>query len=152
MPTTCGVVILSNGKYLCGHATNHGDHSSHWGIPKGLMDSGETSQNTAFREVYEETGIDLNKEKGKLSYIGQAPYKPYKGSQKILDAWLFVAKDDLTQRKLVCSSMVEDVDIPFPEVDKWKWLPIDVSGHMHYTSEEILKKVQNNLNKQQNKI
>ncbi len=44
--------------------------SSKWTFPKGLVEEGESAQDTAIREVYEETGI-----KGRvIGYLGKIQY------------------------------------------------------------------------------
>lgn len=54
----CGIIYIitsSENKYLlvCGHK------SEKWGFPKGHMEMGESEEETAIREFYEETGIKV---------------------------------------------------------------------------------------------
>ena len=57
----CGAIIFTNEnnvrKYvlLCGH----GIYQGYYGFPKGHVEEGETEQETAIREVKEETGLDV---------------------------------------------------------------------------------------------
>lgn len=48
-----GVMIKDQKVLLCQHSQHHG-----WGFPKGLIDEKETKEETALREVKEETGVD----------------------------------------------------------------------------------------------
>jgi 8-oxo-dGTP diphosphatase len=51
-----GVFVIRDGKFLMGHRIgSHGEGT--WSIPGGHMEYGETFEQTAKREVMEETGI-----------------------------------------------------------------------------------------------
>ena len=50
---SCGIVVLNNNKILLLHYP-----SGHWDFPKGHVDGNETEQETAVRELVEETAID----------------------------------------------------------------------------------------------
>lgn len=53
-----GVFIFKNGKFLMGRRRNaHGDGT--WSIPGGHLEFGETFEDTAKREVLEETGLAI---------------------------------------------------------------------------------------------
>lgn len=53
-----GVFIVKNGKFLMGRRRNaHGDGT--WSIPGGHLEFGETFEETAKREVLEETGLTI---------------------------------------------------------------------------------------------
>ncbi|MCI5773249.1 MAG: NUDIX domain-containing protein [Erysipelotrichaceae bacterium] len=56
-----------NRELSCGAIVIHGDDIlliksiyGHWGFPKGHQENGENDQQTAIREVKEETNIDIN--------------------------------------------------------------------------------------------
>ncbi|MBD3304395.1 NUDIX domain-containing protein, partial [Candidatus Woesearchaeota archaeon] len=52
--TRCsGGIIFNNGKYLL---VKHKE-GGHWDFPKGHAEEGETEEETALREIYEETGL-----------------------------------------------------------------------------------------------
>lgn len=54
---SCGVVVFLNQEEIKVLLVHH--RLGHWGIPKGHMESGESEKETAFREVFEETGIEV---------------------------------------------------------------------------------------------
>ena len=106
-----------------------------------MIDKGETAEEAGKREVIEETGLDLNKIRGKIVPLGTSKYKPFDGVQKVLEGFLFIPEtEDLTKKKLKCDSMV---NLPngdsFPEIDKFHWLDLD-SNKAHYTSVELARK------------
>ncbi len=56
---SCGAIIFNdtaNGRYFLVVKNNHGRY---WGFPKGHIEVGETEEQTAIREVKEETGLDV---------------------------------------------------------------------------------------------
>ncbi|NLA77715.1 MAG: NUDIX domain-containing protein, partial [Clostridiales bacterium] len=52
------VYRVINGEYRCLLIKNK--RSAHWGFPKGHMERGETPEDTARREVLEETGVSID--------------------------------------------------------------------------------------------
>lgn len=55
--TSCGGVVIHKGKILLLYK-NYSDRYSGWVLPKGSMEEGETFEETAVREVREETGAN----------------------------------------------------------------------------------------------
>ncbi|WP_049613603.1 nucleotide triphosphate diphosphatase NUDT15 [Yersinia pekkanenii] len=54
-----GVIIVnSQGEVLLGKRC--GQHAPYWSIPGGHMESGESFEHAAIREVFEETGLNIN--------------------------------------------------------------------------------------------
>jgi len=65
--TRCGIILFNNdlntlilvqNKYLYDE-----QNMSKWGIPKGILEKGETFHDCAMREVYEETGLSIQLQK-----------------------------------------------------------------------------------------
>ena len=55
--SSCGAVVYRDIKGEIKYLLIKNRRSSHWGFPKGHIEQGETKQETAVREVLEETGI-----------------------------------------------------------------------------------------------
>lgn len=87
---TAGIFIINNKKeILVTHATN--SPFSTWGIPKGLVDKGESHFEAALREVEEETGIKIIGDgRNAVHHLGNMPYK---NGNKILVAYYVFLKD-----------------------------------------------------------
>jgi len=76
-----------------------------WSLPKGKREPGESWQETALREVLEETGCRVTLGK----FIGSTAYSINGQTPKVVMFWHMKAKKD-------CKF------IPNPEVDKLKWV------------------------------
>ena len=115
MDVSCGVFVLSpQGSLLMGHAFG----SSHWDIPKGVGEPGETPRQTAVRETAEETGVRLSEE-GLLD-LGPFAYRP--GKSLHLFATL---SEPVDVASLVCTSLFRDArGRTHPELDRFRWVPI----------------------------
>lgn len=57
---SCGVVIYRKEKEKIEYLIIRQKNDSHWGFPKGHVEERETENETAIREVKEETGLDIN--------------------------------------------------------------------------------------------
>lgn len=78
----CHMILSINGvKYiLLGKRGPHSDHPNKWNIPCGYMDWDENMQETFYREVWEETGINivnLAKENQLIIDSTEQPWKVY---------------------------------------------------------------------------
>ena len=67
--TSCGGVVIFRGKILLLYK-NYRNRYEGWVLPKGTVEPGETFEQTALREVREETGVSA----GILKYIGKSEY------------------------------------------------------------------------------
>ncbi|MBQ7959429.1 MAG: NUDIX domain-containing protein [Oscillospiraceae bacterium] len=65
-------------------------NSGHWSFPKGHVEEGETEEETALREVKEETGIDILVD---TSFRETVQYYPRKDTQKIVVYFLGKARN-----------------------------------------------------------
>ena len=86
-----------------------------WCLPKGIVDKGETTEETAVREVREETGLN-----GRIiDALGEINY------------WYFVKEENIKCRKKVYFYLMEYVsgdtaDHDF-EVDEAGWFPLEIA-------------------------
>ena len=66
---SCGGVVIHDGKVLLLYKNQNGRYMG-WVLPKGTVEPGETYQQTALREVKEETNSDAEI----VKYIGKTQY------------------------------------------------------------------------------
>ncbi len=67
--TSCGGVVIFRGKILLLYK-NYRNKYEGWVLPKGTVEQGETHEETALREVLEESGAKANI----VKYIGKSEY------------------------------------------------------------------------------
>lgn len=65
-------------------------NSGHWSFPKGHVEAGETEEETALREIKEETGIDVIIDS---TFRETVTYFPRKDTQKVVVYFLAKAKN-----------------------------------------------------------
>lgn len=114
-PVSCGTLVLNaRGELLLGHAT----HTSHWDIPKGLRDDGESELEAAQRELYEETGLCFDD--ALFVDLGVFSYRP----DKNLHLFRVQAPASLQSLEgLICRSHFPHprTGQPVPEMDRYRW-------------------------------
>ncbi len=101
----------SEGQVLLVHRPRYDD----WTLPKGKLDSGETFEEAAVREVREETGLrcTLGRE------LATAEYRDNKDRPKVVRYWLMEVEDG--------EFAAND------EVDEVRWLPLpEAAGLLTY--------------------
>lgn len=81
-----------------------------WSYPKGKLEEGETFEEAAQREVFEETGFVCRL----LRFIGHTEYIDRKGRPKVVAYWVMSAE--------------AGVFVPNEEVDELRWLDIASAG------------------------
>ncbi len=67
--TSCGGVVIYRGKILVLYK-NYKNRYEGWVLPKGTVEAGESHEETALREVREETGVQASV----IKYIGKSQY------------------------------------------------------------------------------
>ncbi len=67
--TSCGGVVIFRGKILLLYK-NYRNRYDGWVLPKGTLESGEEYEDTATREVKEESGVDASI----IKYVGKSRY------------------------------------------------------------------------------
>lgn len=84
--------------------------SNHWGFPKGHMEKGETREETAIREVLEETGIHINIIDG---FCRDSQYKIGSRIEKRVEVFLASTEDTQT---IIQKEEIEDyIWLRYPE-------------------------------------
>lgn len=138
--TSCGGVIYRNahGGYevaLILRSTRKGEKV--WCLPKGLMQEHETLEQTAKREVREETGLEgkVIEKLGEIQYVFYSPEERSK-IQKTVHFFLIE----------YLQGSVEDHDT---EVEEAGWFPIQAAAQclVYENERDILKKAQQLLSR-----
>ena len=99
-----GGVLARDGRVLLVHRPKYDD----WTFPKGKPDRGESDEETALREVEEETGyrVELGRE------LPSTRYEGHEGREKVVRYWLMQPVGE--------SSFEANA-----EVDELRWVPWD---------------------------
>ena len=87
---SCGGVVIHDGKVLLLYKNQNGRYMG-WVLPKGTVEPGETYQQTALREVKEETNSDAEI----VKYIGKPQYT-FRGNEDIVSKtvhWYLMVTD-----------------------------------------------------------
>ena len=113
---SCGLIVRSPAGFLLAHATR----TSRWDIPKGRIEPGETPQQAAMREAWEETGIDFAPWADQMTDLGRHPYI----KAKDLHTFLLTLDQPLDLAGCTCHThVVMPSGARFPETDRWAWVP-----------------------------
>ena len=88
-------------------AVIHRPHREDWSFPKGKLDPGETFEQCAVREVFEETGFEVKLD----HFVGTTEYVHRKGRPKIVAYWLV--------------SVIGGEFVVNEEADEVRWVSID---------------------------
>ncbi len=133
---SAGGVIFRRNKELIEIAMVSTKNGSVWCLPKGLIDRGEKPEETAVREVKEETGLN-----GKIiEKLGEITY------------WYYLKEENVRCKKTVHFFLMEfmggDISEHDWEVDLVLWLPLDeaIKKATYKGEREILKKAKAKIN------
>lgn len=100
------------------------DYKTHWSLPGGLVDPGETPLDAAYREVREEIGISLPPDTLAFAVVASVPshtlglYYHFIFSADIPDEQLKrieLQSDEIEAYKLVTKTQVLSGDLPYSE-------------------------------------
>jgi 8-oxo-dGTP pyrophosphatase MutT (NUDIX family) len=141
-------LVRKDNKILLCHPTKHSPNF--WSIPKGRVDKGEELLDTALRETYEETNIDLSK----WRIIHNLEPVEYDTTDKVLHCYVIFENQnnfDFNSFELKCNSNVSPEKGGFPEMDDYKWVDLKEAKPMLHTAQmmaiEQLQKLMNKLEK-----
>lgn len=81
-----GVVVRADGRVAVVHRPRYDD----WSLPKGKLDSGETFEQAARRELEEETGLIVRL----IRELPSTTYRDNKDRPKLVRYWLMEIDDD----------------------------------------------------------
>lgn len=124
---SCGAIVINkNNKILLVH-----HNAGHWDFPKGHVEEGETEEQTAIREVKEETNIDIII-KNKYRYT--TSYSPKENVMK--EVVYFLAQN-----------IDEDKKPQLEEVSEVKWFTLEEAMNTitYENSKEILNKLKKDI-------
>lgn len=94
---SCGAIVFDGDKVLL--VTHQAGHTA---FPKGHMEKGETEEETAKREILEETGIVVNIDK---NYRYTSEYSPREGIMKTVVLFLgYKVSGDIHEQEIEISS------------------------------------------------
>ncbi|MBW2970412.1 NUDIX domain-containing protein [Candidatus Woesearchaeota archaeon] len=123
---SAGVVVVNDHKFLLLHYD-----AGHWDFPKGHVEKGETDEQTALRELKEETGISEVEILPGFSH-GIRYFFRKEGKLVSKDVLFFVAR-----------TKIKNVELSFEHKD-FIWLPFqEALDKLTYpTSKEVLKRAE----------
>ncbi len=108
-----GGIVVRPGRYgepevLLVHRPRYDD----WSLPKGKADAGESDEETALREVEEETGIRCTLGPA----AGRTRYRDSKGRDKVVHYWVMEPESE--------AAVADGAFVPNDEVDDVRWCSI----------------------------
>jgi len=112
---SCGTLVVNRQRQLL---LCHVTHTAKWDIPKGTQDPGESTLETAMRELREEAGLAFAP--GRFEDLGQFEYR----RDKRLHLYKLESGDELTGLDhLACTSYFTPRagGVPIPEMDAFRW-------------------------------
>ena len=107
--SSCGAVVYRDIRGEVRFLLIKNNRSAHWGFPKGHIEPGETKEETAYREVLEETGIHLTIHEG---FECVSKYKIRDTIEKTVSIFVGTTKDTNTS-------------IQVEEIEDYIWLTYD---------------------------
>ncbi len=130
---SCGAVVFRKNGYDTQILLIKHLNGGHWAFPKGHVEAGETEEETAIREIMEETGISVTIDS---SYRKVVTYSPRR--DVIKDVVYFVAETD-------CKETVAQAS----EISQIKWVNMHTAvEHVSYENDKkvLLGAIEHYLN------
>jgi 8-oxo-dGTP diphosphatase len=114
-----GVLVRDDGRVAVVHRPRYDD----WSLPKGKLDAGESFEDGALREVWEETGV-----RGRIrEELQPVEYVDRKGRDKLVRWYRMDVDGD------------PDEFVPNDEIDELRWLtPAEALGLVDYDHDRAL--------------
>lgn len=121
---SCGAVIYRGGNENLEFLTISHSSDGHWGFPKGHVEEGENEEETALREIYEETGLTVALTSGFRVSI-EYPIK-----QEIMKEVVF----------FLAKVQEQTVNIQIEELQDYKWANFEDAREIltHESSKKVL--------------
>lgn len=149
-------LVRKDNQILLCHPTKHSPNF--WSIPKGRVDDGEELIDTAIRETYEETNVDLKD----WSLIHNLDPIPYDTDKKALYCYVIFENQnsfDFDSFELKCNSNVDADKGGFPEMDGYRWATLEEAKPLMHMAQalaleqlaELVKNVNDKIKKIKNK-
>lgn len=129
-----GIVLKREDSIVKILVTQHSGHHG-WDFPKGHLETGETSERAALREVEEETGVRAKI----LEKVGQTQYFYFEGNQKVFKTVTFFLMDYIDEGEATTAFEVSDK----------VWLPVGkVSEKLTFKdTKKLWEKAKEKINK-----
>lgn len=116
--TSCGGVVIFRGKILVLYKSYRNRYEG-WGLPKGTVEKGEQHEQTALREVKEETGATAQI----VKYVGKSQYS-------------FSVPQDIVQKTVHWYLMVSDSYYSRPQREEYF---VDSGYYKYHEAYHLLK-------------
>ena len=107
-----GIVVDEAGRVAIVHRPRYDD----WSLPKGHLETGETAEDAALREVFEETGLSCRI----IGSAGETQYRDRKGRPKrvryfsmSITAGSFLVNDEVDELRWIDESGIDELSYAF---------------------------------------
>ncbi|GKX30055.1 DNA mismatch repair protein MutT [Vallitalea longa] len=134
LSTSGAVLIDNNNRFLMQHRTDNDT----WGLPGGVIELGETVEEAARREVFEETGLTAYDLKLFNIYSGEDQHYTYPNGDEVY--YICITYYTRTYEGKIKIDGIESKDIRFFDVNN---LPKNISKPVKCIVNDIVNKITN---------
>jgi ADP-ribose pyrophosphatase YjhB (NUDIX family) len=125
---SAGILLKHKNLFFLVHSTGS-PQSQGWGIPKGKVDYGETVNDAAVRETFEECGLRIDPRDIKFLTVIDYNSRDDQGNiRKYLHVFLCEVDEEVLNYKFFCDSYFphpKNPNVKIPEVNKFGWFELD---------------------------